>query len=69
MTDPQSNPDTRFNAWADKLGHRFDGELVIGGNYTSTMRHGNQVFVSGQAPRVGTTVMVVGEVGREVSLA
>ena len=69
MTQSQINPDTRFDAWADKLGHRFDGELVIGGNYTSTMRHGNQMFVSGQVPRVGTTVMVVGEVGRDVSLA
>jgi enamine deaminase RidA (YjgF/YER057c/UK114 family) len=69
MTEPQTTPDTRFDAWADKLGHRFDGELVIGGNYTSTMRHGNQMFVSGQVPRVGTTVMVVGEVGRDVSLA
>jgi enamine deaminase RidA (YjgF/YER057c/UK114 family) len=69
MTEPHTTPDTRFDAWADKLGHRFDGELVIGGNYTSTMRHGNQMFVSGQVPRVGTTVMVVGEVGRDVSLA
>jgi enamine deaminase RidA (YjgF/YER057c/UK114 family) len=68
MTDLASNPDARFNAWAEKLGHRFDGELIIGGNYTSTMRHGNQVFVSGQVPRVGSTVMVVGEVGRDVSL-
>lgn len=65
---PSTTPDARFAAWADKLGHRFDGELVIGGIYTSTMRHGDQVFVSGQVPRVGTTVMVVGEVGAEVSL-
>jgi enamine deaminase RidA (YjgF/YER057c/UK114 family) len=69
MTGPHTTPDTRFDAWADKLGHRFDGEMVIGGIYTSTMRHGNQLFVSGQVPRVGTTVMVVGEVGRDVSLA
>jgi enamine deaminase RidA (YjgF/YER057c/UK114 family) len=68
MKGHQDNPDARFNAWAEKLGHRFDGELVIGGNYTSTMPHGNQVFVSGQVPRVGTTVMVVGEVGRDVTL-
>jgi enamine deaminase RidA (YjgF/YER057c/UK114 family) len=68
MTTTPSTPDTRFDAWADKLGHRFDGELVIGGNYTSTMRHGNQIFVSGQVPRVGTTVMVVGEVGHDVTL-
>ncbi len=68
MTQSQTNPDARFDAWADKLGHRFDGELVIGGSYTSTMRHGDQVFVSGQVPRVGSTVMVIGEVGRDVSL-
>ncbi|MFM8899319.1 MAG: RidA family protein [Burkholderiales bacterium] len=69
MTDTLTCPDARFNAWADQLGHRFDGELIIGGNYTSTIRHGNQVFVSGQVPRVGSTVMVVGEVGSDVSLA
>jgi enamine deaminase RidA (YjgF/YER057c/UK114 family) len=69
LPTPDDTPDARFNTWADKLGHRFDGELIIGGNYTSTMRHGNQVFISGQVPRVGTTVMVVGEVGRDVSLA
>ena len=64
-----TTPDARFDAWAEKLGHRFDGELVIGGNYNSTIRHGNQVFVSGQIPRIGTTVMVTGEVGQDVSLA
>lgn len=67
-TIPGTTPDTRFAAWAAQLGHSFDGELVIGGIYTSTIRHGDQVFVSGQVPRVGTQVMVVGEVGRDVSL-
>ncbi len=67
-TNIPTPPDARFGAWANKLGHRFDGELVIGGNYTSTMRHGDQVYVSGQIPRVDTTVMVIGEVGRDVSL-
>jgi enamine deaminase RidA (YjgF/YER057c/UK114 family) len=75
LTPPQAqahtpdHPDTRFNNWATQLGHRFDGELVIGGNYTSTVHHGDQVFVSGQVPRVGNTVMVVGAVGRDVTLA
>jgi enamine deaminase RidA (YjgF/YER057c/UK114 family) len=33
------------------------------------LRHGAQVFVSGQIPRVGDTVLVVGRVDAEVTLA
>ena len=35
----------------------------------STVRHGDVVYVSGQVPRVGSTVVVTGRVGAEVSLA
>jgi enamine deaminase RidA (YjgF/YER057c/UK114 family) len=32
------------------------------------MRHGNQIFISGQIPRVGNTVVVTGRVGDVVTL-
>jgi enamine deaminase RidA (YjgF/YER057c/UK114 family) len=59
----------KFQAVAVELGHSFDGEIKIGGNYTSVVRHGDQAFVSGQIPRVGSTVLVMGRVGAQTSLA
>jgi len=58
----------RFDAAAARLGYAFDGEIKIGGNYVPLVRHGEFVFVSGQIPRVGDTVVVTGAVGTEVSL-
>lgn len=57
-----------FDGIAHQLGHRFDGELRIGGNYVPAVQQGDQVYVSGQIPRIDNTVMVVGRVGAEVSL-
>jgi enamine deaminase RidA (YjgF/YER057c/UK114 family) len=65
----QETRETRFEAVAAQIGHRFDGEIKIGGHYVPVLRHGAQVFVSGQIPRVGDTILVVGRVGAEVSLA
>jgi len=61
--------DTKFNEAALALGYSFDGEIKIGGNYVPVVRDGTQVYVSGQVPRVGDTVVVTGRVGAEVSLA
>lgn len=61
--------DTRFAAIEKALGYSFDGEIKIGGNYTSTVQHGDVIYVSGQVPRVGSTVVVTGRAGTEVSLA
>lgn len=60
--------DERFAQAAASLGHRFDGEIKIGGNYTPVVRDGQQLFVSGQIPRVGDEVLYVGAVGAEVDL-
>jgi enamine deaminase RidA (YjgF/YER057c/UK114 family) len=60
--------DTRFAAIEKALGYSFDGEIKIGGNYTSTVQHGDVIYVSGQVPRVGSTVVVTGRAGAEVSL-
>ena len=61
--------DTRFLEQADMLGHRFDGEIKVGGNYVPLVRDGDIVYLSGQIPRVGDVVVVTGEAGSEVSLA
>ncbi len=45
--------DERFAQAALELGHRFDGEIKIGGNYSPVVRDGQQLFVSGQIPPRG----------------
>jgi enamine deaminase RidA (YjgF/YER057c/UK114 family) len=64
----QATCDMRFEAMAAHFGHRFDAEIKIGGHYVPVLRHGAQVFVSVQIPRVGA-ILVVGRVGVEVTLA
>lgn len=61
--------DARFQAEANALGHSFDGEIKIGGNYVPVVRDGQQIFISGQVPRVGDSVVVTGAAGAEVDLA
>ena len=58
----------RFDAEAAQLGYDFSGKLLIGGNYSPAIRHGNTVHISGQVPRVGETIVVTGEVGGGVTL-
>jgi enamine deaminase RidA (YjgF/YER057c/UK114 family) len=64
----QATPDELFAKVADELGYSFDGEIKIGGNYVPILQHGQQIYVSGQIPRVGTNVVVTGRVGTAVSL-
>jgi len=63
---------TPRNAIADQiaaeLGHSFEGEIRIGGHYASAVRDGRTVWLSGQVPRVGSTVVVTGRIGAETSL-
>jgi enamine deaminase RidA (YjgF/YER057c/UK114 family) len=51
--------------------HGFDlaAPLQIGGNYSSITEHNGTVYVSGQVPRIGSTIVSLGRVGEEVSLA
>jgi len=58
----------RFDKIAAGLGHAFEGEMRIGGNYVAAVQNGDEVYVSGQIPRIDNTVMVVGRVGGDVSL-
>jgi enamine deaminase RidA (YjgF/YER057c/UK114 family) len=61
--------DLRFTQAAAQLGYSFDGEIKIGGNYVPLIRHDNEIYISGQIPRVGDTVVVTGRAGADVSLA
>jgi len=61
--------DTEFLAAAAELGLPVDGELKIGGHYVPLVRDGNTVYISGQVPRVGDTVVVTGRAGADVGLA
>ena len=63
---------TRDQALTDaarQLGRDFDGEIKSGGNYLPLVRDGHTIYLSGQVPRVGGTVVVTGRVGAEVDLA
>lgn len=60
--------EARFNQIAASLGYSFDGDIKIGGNYVPVVRHGDQIYVSGQIPRVGNTIVVTGRVGTDVTL-
>lgn len=64
----ESTRQSRFNDIAAALGYSFDGEIKVGGNYVSTVRHGDTVYVSGQVPRVGSALVVTGRVGADVAL-
>ncbi|MNY90631.1 Endoribonuclease L-PSP [compost metagenome] len=61
--------DFNFAAVEAAISYSFAGEIKIGGNYASVVRHDNQVFISGQIPRVDDEVVVTGRVGAEVSAA
>ena len=58
-----------LDAIIGRLGHSFDGEIRIGGNYVSVVHEGGTAWVSGQVPRVGDRVVVTGRAGSEVTLA
>jgi enamine deaminase RidA (YjgF/YER057c/UK114 family) len=60
--------DQRFREQAAALGYSFDGPIKKGGHYAPIVRDGSILYVSGQVPRVGDDIVVVGVVGDDVSL-
>jgi enamine deaminase RidA (YjgF/YER057c/UK114 family) len=65
----EESRNTMFSQVAAELGYNFDDEIKIGGNYVPLMVNGNDIYVSGQIPRVGNTIVVTGRVGADVSLS
>ena len=66
MTDTRN---TRLEHAAQRLGFDLAEPIRIGGNYTPAIVHAGIAYVSGQVPRIGSTVAVTGRVGAGVSLA
>lgn len=52
---------------AQALGFPAADPIKIGGNYTPALLDGDFVYVSGQIPRIGDAIAVVGAAGAEVS--
>lgn len=61
--------ESRFQAIAARLGHSFDGAIQVGGHYAAVVRHGAEVYISGQVPRVGQSLVLTGRVGTELTLS
>lgn len=60
--------DARFRQAAEAQGFAPDGEIKAGGNYVPLLRDGDTLYLSGQVPRIGSTVVVTGRAGVEVTL-
>jgi len=60
--------DRRFEDQARTLGFSLTAPIKIGGDYTPALRDGDLVYVSGQIPRIGDAIAVVGAAGAEVPL-
>lgn len=66
--NPGTKRSRRLAGIAAGLGMDIDGPIVIGGRYEPALAHGGQLFVSGQVPRIGDTVVVTGRAGEAASL-
>lgn len=60
--------DLHLEAQAHALGFPLSAPIKIGGSYTPALREGDLIYVSGQIPRIGESIAVVGAVGAEASL-
>ena len=60
--------DEKYQAVQQRLGYQLD-EFKIGGNYTPLVRDGHHLYISGQIPRVGDTIVLPGKVGESLTLA
>lgn len=59
--------DHRFETQAHSLGFPLSAPIRIGGNYSPALRDGDLIYVSGQIPRIGDSIAVVGAAGAEAS--
>jgi enamine deaminase RidA (YjgF/YER057c/UK114 family) len=58
----------RFDKISKELGIHFEDEIRAGANYEVAVEHGNEIYVSGQIPRVQGKIAVTGRVGQDVTL-
>lgn len=58
-----------FEAMLKELDVEFEEEFRPGANYMVAVRHGSEIHVSGQLPRVRGVLAATGHVGQDVSLA
>ena len=61
--------DAALQAAIAQTGFTFEGEIKLGGNYVPVQVDAGTAYVSGQVPRVGSTVVATGRVGADVTLA
>lgn len=64
-----SSRETLFAAKAAELSVSFEDEIRAGANYEVAVENGDEIYVSGQIPRVQGLIAVTGRVGETVSLA
>lgn len=57
-----------FEEVLKKLNLNFEDEFKAGANYEVAVKHENQIYVSGQIPRVRGVIVVTGRVGEDLSL-
>ncbi|MFO1413794.1 MAG: RidA family protein [Burkholderiales bacterium] len=60
--------EARYLATAAQMSLPADGEIRVGGHYAGLVEHAGIAYISGQIPRVGDAVAVVGHVGAERTL-
>jgi enamine deaminase RidA (YjgF/YER057c/UK114 family) len=60
--------DRELAAASAELGFDPALEIQVGGRYTSLVRDGRTLYLSGQIPRIGDHIAVTGTVGAEVSM-
>ncbi|MEI7611727.1 MAG: RidA family protein [Betaproteobacteria bacterium] len=62
-----SQRDIQFETLARELGMEFQQEIRAVNNYQVAVRHKDEIYISGQLPRIGANVVVTGRVGAETS--
>ena len=60
--------DEKYLAAQQRIGYQLEA-FKVGGNYTPLVRDGNHLYISGQIPRVGDTIVLPGKVGESLTLA
>ncbi|TDV62586.1 RidA family protein [Pseudomonas sp. LP_7_YM] len=61
--------DQQFIGVLEQLGYSFEAGLKRGGDYSATVRDGDNIYVSGQIPRIADEIVNPGRVGADISLS